>query len=182
VAGYNIYITITLTPVRAETFITIGNGGSHPNPTGLTLEITEGGVKYTLMLESDPSPNMLTALVKCNARPLDNKEVASYDYSANGWTPAIQLLWNWWGNAPSPPGLLGPGSDAPQLSIAANAHGGPGLYIWKISLPFCAGGFSTTAVPTVLNPLRASCTDGVAGEAGCVVGMYCKAQICSTTP
>jgi hypothetical protein len=165
-----------------DMFITLGNDGSVDNPMSLVLEVTEGGVNYTLLPDSDPSPNKLTALVKYNARPFDHKKDASYDYSANGWKPAIKVLWNWWDNSPAQRALLGPGNDAPQLSVTTNAVTEPGLWMWKISLPFCASGFSKTAVPTVLNPLGASCTDGIGGDADCVVGLYCKAQICSTTP
>jgi hypothetical protein len=175
------YYDYTYTGPCGDMFLTISNGNVE-NPTGLALEITEGGIKYTLMPDSDPTPNKLTALVKHNARPLDHKKDASYDYSANGWTPAIQVLSAWWGNAPSPPGLLGSGSSAPQLSVATNAVGVGGLWMWKISLPFCASGFSTTAAPTVLKPHGASCTDGIGGDAECAVGLYCSAQICSTTP
>jgi hypothetical protein len=179
---WNSYYDHTYTGPCGDMFITVKNIWNYPNPTGLSLEITEGGIKYTLRPASDPTSNKLTALVKYNARPFDHKKDASYDYSANGWTPAIQVLSSWWGKAPSPPGLLGPGSTAPQLSVATNAVAAPGLWMWKISLPFCAGGFSTTAVPTVLNRLGASCTDCIGGDADCAVGLYCSANICSATP
>jgi hypothetical protein len=118
--------------------ITVSNtlGG----PTGLALEITEGGIKYTLRPDSGPSPNKLTALLKSNARPFDHKKDASYNYRANCWTPAKQVLSGWWGSAPAPTGPLGPGSSSPQLSFEASGLG-DGLWMWKISLPFCAGGF-----------------------------------------
>jgi hypothetical protein len=171
---YYRYYDHSYTGPCGDMFITINNMWTHQNPTGLALEITEGGIKYTLMPDSDPSPNKLTALVKYNARPFDHMKDGSYDYSANGWTPAVRVL--------RPPGLLGPGSNAPQLSVSTNAVAAPGLWMWKISLPFCAGGFSAAAVPTVLKHLGASCTDGVGGDADCAVGLYCSAQICSTTP
>jgi hypothetical protein len=172
----------TYTGPCGDMFFTIGNEWAVENPMSLVLEITEGGVTYTLLPDDDPSPNKLTALVKYNARPFDHKKDASYDYSANGWKPAIKVLWNWWDNSPAQRALLGTGNDAPQVGVTTNSVSAPGLWMWKISLPFCAGGFSTTAVPTVLKPLGASCTDSVGGDADCAVGLYCKAQICSTTP
>jgi hypothetical protein len=172
------YYDYNYTGPCGDMFITIRNAGGW---TGLSLEITEGGIKYTLMPDGDPTPNKLTALVKYNARPFDHKKNASYDYRANGWTPAVQVVSSWWGSAPSLPHLLGPGSNAPQLSFDAGGYG-PGELMWKISLPFCTGGFSTKEVPTVLKPLGASCTDVVGGDADCAIGLYCIAQICSTTP
>jgi hypothetical protein len=119
------YYDYNYTGPCGDMFLTISNGNVE-NPTGLALEITEGGIKYTLMPDSDPMSNKLTALVKHKARPLDPKKDASYDYSANGWTPAIQVLSVWWGNAASAPGLLGSGSNAPQLSVSTNARGAGG--------------------------------------------------------
>jgi hypothetical protein len=172
----------TYTGPCGDMFFTIGNDGAVENGMSLVLEITEGGVTYTLLPDDDPSPNKLTALVKYNARPFDHKKDASYDYSANGWKPAIKVLWNWWDNSPAQQALLGTGNDAPQIGVTTNSVSAPGLWMWKISLPFCAGGFSTTAVPTVLRPLGAPCTDVVGGDADCAIGLYCIATICSAPP
>jgi hypothetical protein len=46
----------------------------------------------------------------------------------------------------------------------------------------CQWFLDNPAAPAVLKPHGASCIDGNGGDADCAVGLYCKAQICSTTP
>jgi hypothetical protein len=53
------YYDHTCTGPCGDMFITIDNPTGY---TGLSLEITEGGIKYTLMPDSGPTPNKLTEL------------------------------------------------------------------------------------------------------------------------